>query len=277
MIVNSFCTYCFRWQCLYFLHNDFAIFQGFGPNTTICKGQRAQMMSTQQWEWLDKEMSKTSVIKVIGSSIQVLPPLSHVRDNRQLCSHDMYSNSGAPQNPHCIPSDTTDFCKAVFDVGEDIYSKGTWYESWSLMPHERRKLLQKAQLAINKGHAKIIIFASGDQHWGEIMKKKMPQIPGLDGEEGRPQTLYEVTASGIYQNWPEDILNSNRFSEVPGCEEAFSNLTTICTKSKYHTCSSKSNYGQIDIDFDGKYVKLSIRTPIENEEASVKIKYDHHT
>ena len=46
-----------------------------------------------------------------------------------------------------------------------------------------------------RGKAKIIIFVSGDQHWAELMAKRMPD--SLD--YGPAQTLYEVTASGKFQ------------------------------------------------------------------------------
>ena len=48
---------------------------------------------------------------------------------------------------------------------------------------------------------------SGDPHWAEFMAKRMP----ASEEWGPEQTLYEVTASGIPQNWPGTVLNSNRF------------------------------------------------------------------
>ena len=47
---------------------------------------------------------------------------------------------------------------------------------------------------------------SGDPHWAEFMAKRMP----ASEEWGPEQTLYEVTASGIPQDWPGYYLNSNR-------------------------------------------------------------------
>ena len=140
-----------------------------------CKGTPTQQLSDLQWDWLDEELSKKSVVKVIGSSIQVLPPTNQLLPGYKgivdgitdLCSHDIYSNPNADQNKYCTPSDRTEFCKAISDVGENSTWVGTIYESWSLIPQERRKLLQKAQLSLNRGNAKVIIFVSGDQHWGE--------------------------------------------------------------------------------------------------------------
>ena len=73
--------------------------------------------------------------------------------------------------------------------------------------------MQKVQISLNRGNAQSIIFVSGDQHWAELMVKKMPRIPYLEGKDGDPQTLYEITASGIFQNWVKDVPNSNRFKD----------------------------------------------------------------
>ena len=44
----------------------------------------------------------------------------------------------------------TTFTDSILAVGEDSYWEGTSYESWAEIPQERKKLLQKAQLAINR-------------------------------------------------------------------------------------------------------------------------------
>ena len=63
----------------------------------------------------------------------------------------------------------------------------------------------------------------------------------------------------------------NDYSE--GYVSSKSNLTTTCTGSKYHTCSTLGNYGSISVDFDKQIVSLALRTPKENEGAEVKISY----
>ena len=47
---------------------------------------------------------------------------------------------------------------------------------------------------------------SGDQHWAELMVKKVP----ASLEYGPSVVLHEITASGIDQYWDETIYNSNR-------------------------------------------------------------------
>lgn len=57
--------------------------------------------------------------------------------------------------------------------------------------------------------AKRIIFLSGEQHWGELLAMKIP-AGGSGGDIEEAQVVYEVTASGIDQNWIEDVENSRR-------------------------------------------------------------------
>jgi alkaline phosphatase D len=140
---------------------------------------------------LDTELAKVSVVKVIVSGVQVLHPTDQTRALSTYCSYDGASGT---------------FVNSISAVGESSSYLGTSYESWGEMPQERAKLLGKAQKAINDGKAKVIVFASGDQHWAELMAKRMPASTTY----GDPQVLYEVTASGIHQNWNEAISNSNR-------------------------------------------------------------------
>ena len=61
------------------------------------------------------------------------------------------------------------------------------WESWTLFPHERERMIQ----TIGRASASGIVFISGDVHWGEINRQ---EVPG-----GYP--LHDVTASGLNQNW----------------------------------------------------------------------------
>lgn len=131
-------------------------------------------------------------MKVIATGIQVLPPLYRSRNLIDYCAYDGEGNL---------------FDTAIAEVGESTNSKGTSYESWAEIPTSRTRLLKLAQKCINDGLAKQIVFVSGDQHWAEIQAKKMPV--DVDGA-GNEQILYEVTASGIDQNYNEAVDNSNR-------------------------------------------------------------------
>jgi alkaline phosphatase D len=161
-----------------------------------CEGKDSTILGAEQWSWLEAELQVTSDIKVIASGIQVLVPtyLPPVI-GPGIYGYCAYDGSGG----------TFDEARESVGEGSDKW-RGLTYECWGEIPQERARLLQLCQKAINDGHAKKIIFLSGDQHWGEIMAKQMP----ASNVYGAPQVLYEVTASGIDQSWDEANYNSNR-------------------------------------------------------------------
>mmetsp|Transcript_28009 Transcript_28009/g.32651 ORF Transcript_28009/g.32651 Transcript_28009/m.32651 type:complete len:798 (+) Transcript_28009:25-2418(+) len=162
------------------------------PFNGSCQLGESTMLGEEQWTWLEAQLQVDSEIKVIGSGTQILPPTDQQSRNvNEYCAYDGSDGS---------------FEQSIADVGEGPVWRGTSYESWGEIPQDRTKLLQICQKSINDGYTKKIIFISGDQHWGEIMAKKMPSSDLY----GSSQMLYEVTASGIDQNWIEDIENSNR-------------------------------------------------------------------
>lgn len=87
------------------------------------------------------------------------------------------------------------------------------YESWTNVPHEQQRMID----LIKKTRANDVIFLSGDVHWGEISK--------LPVEDGYP--IYDVTSSGITQEWGSTEPNKYRVGEVV----------------------RENNFGQIDIDW----------------------------
>lgn len=154
-----------------------------------CQGSASTMLGDEQWSWLEQQMEITSEITVIASGTQVLPPL----------------NRNRPLTDYCAYGDGTEFNAAIATLGE-TYDSGTVYESWAEIPLQRQRLLRLAQKAVNDGNAKLVIFVSGDQHWGELLQKTMPASPA----EGAAVTFYEVTASGFDQDFPEDIASPSR-------------------------------------------------------------------
>jgi len=162
----------------------------------VCEGpEGSTMLGEEQWTWLERELlNKKSIIKVVTSGTQVLPPTTRERDVEEHCSYDFPGGS---------------FDEANTNIGEGPSHTGTKYEGWGQIPQERTRLLRLAQQSINAGMTKRIIFLSGEQHWGELLAKKVPALADADGG-GDAQVLYEVTASGIDQNWVEDVENSNR-------------------------------------------------------------------
>jgi alkaline phosphatase D len=74
------------------------------------------------------------------------------------------------------------------------------FESWTNLPREQERMID----TIRRTRANGVVFISGDVHWGEISKR---EIPG-----GYP--LYDVTASGITEDWPDLEGNRHRVGEA---------------------------------------------------------------
>ncbi len=74
------------------------------------------------------------------------------------------------------------------------------WESWTNVPHERARLIE----TIQRTRAHGVVLISGDVHWGEISRQ--------DVDGGYP--LYDVTASGINQEWDVIEPNTRRVGEA---------------------------------------------------------------
>ncbi len=97
------------------------------------------------------------------------------------------------------------------------------WESWTNVPHERQRMLE----LIGDTRANGVVFISGDVHWGETSKQ--PQKGGYP--------VYDVTASGINQDWDRIEPNVRRVGEaVP-----------------------EYNFGLIEIDWDAAAPTLTLR------------------
>lgn len=220
----------------------------------LCKGEKTRMLSDEQWRFLEDQLKVKSEIKIIGSGIQILPPTNQdVQDIRKYCS---YSDQ---------------FQKDINELGEDDSFKGTDQEIWGEIPHERKRLLQICQDSVNKKYTKRIIFISGDQHWGEISLKRMPR----HSKYGKSVDFFEVTASGIDQNWIKDVPNSNRLKVKENDEKVIKNIDIKysgnhgCSGDYSHICSAVNNYGQIEIDWETNSVYMRVITPTETEFNSI--------
>ena len=242
-----------------------------------CQGASSTILGAAQWAWLEDELSRPSEIKVIGSGIQVLPPTNRGRQVSEYCAYDGAGGT---------------FDQSNSDIGEGTRDKGTTYENWAEIPQERTRLLRLVQECINAGNAKHIIFTSGDQHWAEMMVKEIP------ARTGQPAvTVYEVTASGIDQNYfrttspnsnrlrPEDYgyrvrrnlkgraqkgqevspkLTQRKLPKEPSAS-AIKSITysgnNICGRDSLYICTATANYGGIEVDWANAEIHLMIFTP----------------
>jgi len=194
-----------------------------------CQGSSTHMLSSTQWQWLEEELTKEAAITVIVSGVQVLQPTDLTKIEEFYCSHDSHSGGG------------DSFHEAITKVGEDDHWLGTATESWGEVPQERARLLGLAQKTLNSGSTSAVVFLSGDQHWGELLAKKMPaseefgdqqvlyevtasgvhtsctvlhELTGTDELYVDCEVLYEVTGSGVYADWPGPVGNGNRLRET---------------------------------------------------------------
>ncbi len=147
------------------------------------------MLNDSQWNWLEDELKRETELKLIASGIQILPPTNLLRPRETFCSYN---------------SDSELFEKALRNMGESELS-GSVYESWAEIPQERERLLRMIQKSINNGYTKNIILLSGDMHTGEIHQKTLSQDPVA----GDKVTLFEVTGSGLSDNWKYSYTNPN--------------------------------------------------------------------
>jgi len=73
------------------------------------------------------------------------------------------------------------------------------YESWTLFPHERQRFVDLVAATQAEG----VLLLSGDVHWAEV--SRLPVAGGYD--------LYDVTSSGINEDWPFIESNDNRIGD----------------------------------------------------------------
>ncbi|WP_299084159.1 alkaline phosphatase D family protein [uncultured Paraglaciecola sp.] len=97
----------------------------------------------------------------------------------------------------------------------------TGWESWANMPHERQRFLE----LLNTYKIDNLVIVSGDTHWSELS-----QITRKNG-----QALWEMTASGLTEEWKNASPNKHRVGET----------------------YSKANYGVIEIQ--GQQLVMTIK------------------
>ncbi len=98
----------------------------------------------------------------------------------------------------------------------------TGWESWANFAHDRERLFD----AIRRKRANGVLFLSGDIHYAELSRQDV----------NVPYTLWDLTSSGLTEEWRVPTPNVNRASEV----------------------ISDANFGFIDIDWQGPATTLSI-------------------
>ena len=98
----------------------------------------------------------------------------------------------------------------------------TGWEAWVNFPRDQQRLID----LIRRKNANGVVFLSGDIHYAELSK--------LDVNV--PYTLWDLTSSGLTEEWPVPTPNANRVSAV----------------------LPEANFGFIDIDWQGSSTHLTL-------------------
>lgn len=127
----------------------------------------ASMLGETQWQWLEQELQQPADVRVLASSLQLLPEF-------------------------------------------------TGWESWANFPADRQRFLE----LLDKHQVNNLLVVSGDTHWSEFSQVK----------RSNNQSLWEMTASGLTEEWKKVSPNKHRVGES----------------------YSKANYGVIEVQVTDK-------------------------
>ena len=110
----------------------------------------------------------------------------------------------------------------LFGSSVQVLADFTGWEGWVCFARDRERLID----LIRRKNANGLIFLSGDMHYAELSK--------LDVNV--PYTLWDLTSSGLTEEWRVPTPNANRASEV----------------------IADANFGFIDIDWQGPSTRVSL-------------------
>ena len=116
-----------------------------------------------------------------------------------------------------VPADVRLFGSSV-----QVLADFTGWEGWASFARDRDRLFD----TIRRKRANGVLFLSGDIHYAELSKQDL----------NVPYTLWDLTSSGLTEEWRVPTPNANRASEVV----------------------ADANFGTIDIDWKGPATRLSI-------------------
>lgn len=265
-----------------------------------CRGEQSSILGEAQWQWLQQELNKPSEVKIIGSGIQFLPPLYLGRNLSSYCAYgdgqafnqaidNLEENdlSGTSYESWAeMPAERERLLRLVqqsVNAGKTkqvIFVSGD--QHWG-------ELLEKTIPASNAHGEAVKVYevtASGfGQNWpydvpnpnrltiwadnkGDNNYNTACQMPfSYGGISYDSCTTRDHDQPWCYTNqdtkaWgncaPEGAsIPTGTVGKVP------SNLSDVSTGDRHLINRSGSNYGQIDIDWQNRQIKLSIQTETE--------------
>lgn len=134
------------------------------------------------------------------------------QNKKPLAQDSEFKNAYQPdsdENKTLLGSDQWEWLAAQFREPADLrivcssiqfgHEYNGW-ESWTNLPVEQKRMVD----LIKESNASGVVFISGDVHWGEISKRKFDDL----------YPLYDVTASGLTEDWHNVEPNKYRVGEV---------------------------------------------------------------
>jgi alkaline phosphatase D len=110
----------------------------------------------------------------------------------------------------------------LFGSSVQVLADFTGWESWANFAHDQQRLFD----LIRRKRANGVVFLSGDIHYAEFSR--------LDVNV--PYTLWDLTSSGLTEEWRVPTPNANRTSEVV----------------------ADANFGFVDVDWQGTATRLTL-------------------
>jgi len=110
----------------------------------------------------------------------------------------------------------------LFGSSVQVLADFTGWEGWANFAHDRDRLFD----TIRRKRANGVLFLSGDIHYGELSKQDV----------NVPYTLWDLTSSGLTEEWRIPTPNANRASEV----------------------IAEPNFGFVDIGWQGAATSLTV-------------------
>ena len=124
----------------------------------------------------------------------------------------------------------------LFGSSLQVLADFTGWESWANFARDRDRLFD----AIRRKRANGVLFLSGDVHYSELSK--------LDANV--PYALWDLTSSGLTEEWKVPTPNANRASDVV----------------------TDANFGFVDIDWQGADTKLKLG--IVDAKGTLRLSFD---
>jgi alkaline phosphatase D len=110
----------------------------------------------------------------------------------------------------------------LFGSSVQVLADSTGWEAWANFPHDEQRLID----LIRRKRANGLVFLSGDIHYAELSR--------LDVNV--PYPLWDLTSSGLTEEWRVPTPNANRASEVV----------------------ADANFGFVDINWKGAATRLTL-------------------